>query len=79
MVARWPGSSHDSFIWRFCGLREIFAGGHIPQKNFLLEDSGYPLEPWLMTPYSEERVIQHRNYNRVHQSAGMLLNDALEY
>ena len=34
-----------------------------------LLDSGYPLEPWLMTPYREERVVQHRNFNRVHCSA----------
>jgi len=29
LVAKWPGSSHDSFIWRTSGLRRQFEDGHV--------------------------------------------------
>jgi hypothetical protein len=78
--ARYPGSVHDSFIWKYSRMREIMkAHWENGNKNhwllgmylfpdflficlysFLLlfkiligiiaGDSGYPLEPWLMTP-----------------------------
>lgn len=51
MVVRWPGSCHDSHIWRFSTLRHCFSTRTIPRNNFLIGDSGYPLEPWLLTPY----------------------------
>ncbi|XP_011860407.1 PREDICTED: putative nuclease HARBI1 [Vollenhovia emeryi] len=37
--ARFPGTVHDSFIWR-----------HSAVRNEMIRDSGYGLEPWLMTP-----------------------------
>jgi len=27
VVAKWPGSSHDSFIWRSSGLHDVFSRG----------------------------------------------------
>ncbi|XP_046396504.1 putative nuclease HARBI1 [Ischnura elegans] len=47
-VVTYPGSVHDQFIWNFCQLKNIMRntdGGY-----FLLGDSGYALEPWLITP-----------------------------
>ena len=35
VVAKWPGSAHDSFIWRNCSLRYMFNTGHI-QGGWLL-------------------------------------------
>ena len=35
VVAKWPGATHDSFIWRSSSLRELFEGGHI-QGGWLL-------------------------------------------
>lgn len=50
--ARYPGSTHDAAIWQMSPTKE-----HMEQKYFegrtntwLLGDSGYPLQPWLMTP-----------------------------
>lgn len=49
-----PGSSHDSFIWRNSQLRQ-FVHQQYFMNNFrgtwLIGDSGYPLEPFLMTPF----------------------------
>jgi len=30
VVAKWPGSTHDSFMWRQSGLRKRFEDGHMP-------------------------------------------------
>lgn len=49
VFAKFPGSSHDSFLWRVSELRNKFQSGEI-QTFWLLGDSGYPLEPWLLTP-----------------------------
>ena len=29
LVARWPGSSHDSFIWRNSSLKRLFEQGYV--------------------------------------------------
>ncbi|XP_046402545.1 putative nuclease HARBI1 isoform X1 [Ischnura elegans] len=51
ILARYPGSSHDSFVWANSAIRqklaEFWATG---ERCWLLGDSGYPHEPWLHTP-----------------------------
>ncbi|KAJ1518908.1 hypothetical protein ONE63_011480 [Megalurothrips usitatus] len=51
VVARFPGATHDSFIWSNSGLRRtmqnLFREG---EQLWLLGDSGYPHEPWLQPP-----------------------------
>ena len=49
--ARFPGSAHDSYIWRQSEVREHMKRLYERKKVWLLGDSGYPLEPWLITPY----------------------------
>ncbi|XP_018304026.1 putative nuclease HARBI1 [Mycetomoellerius zeteki] len=50
--ARFPGSVHDNFIWKNSAVRNemmrLYESGD--QSTWLLGDSGYSLEPWLMTP-----------------------------
>jgi len=29
LVAKWPGSTHDSYIWRSCALRQLFEQGRM--------------------------------------------------
>lgn len=51
--ANYPGSCHDSFIWRQTLIRDhlmhLYANGL--RRSWLIGDSGYPLEPILMTPF----------------------------
>jgi len=35
IVAKWPGSTHDSFIWRSSSLHQLFEDGHL-QGGWLL-------------------------------------------
>lgn len=67
--ARYPGSTHDSFVWK-----SSIASAHMedeheidPDTNqYLLGDSGYPLQPWLMTPVPNPRTDAEQNYNLIH-------------
>ncbi|GAB1863201.1 Putative nuclease HARBI1 [Camponotus japonicus] len=51
--ARYPGSTHDAFIWNNSNAKQamVHLYRRYPQKNFhLVGDSGYSLRPWMMTP-----------------------------
>lgn len=67
-----PGSCHDSFIWSLSSARTYFVNGHLrgDQNSWLLGDSGYALEPFLITPYKNVTAgtMQHK-FNKKHASA----------
>ncbi|XP_017467848.1 PREDICTED: putative nuclease HARBI1 [Rhagoletis zephyria] len=67
--ARYSGSNHDSHIWGLSKLRFYMERRYREgeRNTWLLGDAGYPLEPWLMTPYrSVSEGTQHSNYNMRH-------------
>nr|XP_015840125.1 PREDICTED: putative nuclease HARBI1 [Tribolium castaneum] len=67
VFAAFPGSNHDSFIWRNSAVRDgIVAGNFI--EGWLVGDSGYPQEPWLMTPVTVPTTVPEQLYNAVHIS-----------
>jgi hypothetical protein len=75
VVARWPGSTHDSVLLRESGVAEIMErrqGDHV-----LLGDSGYPLKPWLMTPFLDPNTAGQRRYNRTHKKTRCLVERAI--
>ena len=54
IVAKWPGSVHDSTILRQSPLWQYFEEPNQGiQRGMLLGDSGYPCKNWLLTPYRE--------------------------
>ncbi|WAR13993.1 ALPL-like protein [Mya arenaria] len=65
VVARWPGSTHDSRIMTNSGIQTVLERG-LPGNGdtYLLGDSGYGCKKWLLTPYNRP-VDQHQaSYNR---------------
>lgn len=72
MNPRYAGATHDSYIWRRSIIRQelerCYEAGDT--SSWLLGDSGYPLEPWLMTPVpnAAEGSPEWR-YNLQHASA----------
>lgn len=71
--ANYPGSSHDSFVWRNSGLRQHLLHNHmlnVTRGAWLLGDSGYPLEPFVMTPIANAAVNSpEARYNDAHTRA----------
>ncbi|XP_071034238.1 putative nuclease HARBI1 [Parasteatoda tepidariorum] len=66
--ARFPGSSHDSYIWKSSDLRRLLQQAKL-NDTWLLGDSGYPLDPWLLTPISGDNLSSsEEEYNRRHVS-----------
>lgn len=64
IVARWPGSAHDSNIFgrsRLCA--EMEGGAH---RGVLLGDAGYACRPFVFTPLRAPQTEQERRYNRAH-------------
>ncbi|CAI6366825.1 unnamed protein product [Macrosiphum euphorbiae] len=50
--AKFPGSTHDSHIWKMSLVRNHLSNTYRRDHEWLLGDSGYPLEPWLLTPFN---------------------------
>ncbi|KAM7311897.1 uncharacterized protein ISCGN_008804 [Ixodes scapularis] len=68
---RYPGSVHDSFVWQFSWLRNQLEQVQVPRDGrFLLGDSGYPLEPWLITPVPGNHATSTAcgRFNKAHSS-----------
>lgn len=61
VVARWPGSTHDSRILSNSRVGQLFENGDL--QGILLGDSGYPLQPWLMTPFLNPATPEEVAYN----------------
>ncbi|XP_052813301.1 putative nuclease HARBI1 [Mya arenaria] len=61
VVAKWPGSVHDSRIFReSCLASELEQGQH---NGYILGDSGYGCKPYLLTPYLNPRTGPQERYN----------------
>ncbi|XP_061563892.1 putative nuclease HARBI1 [Cololabis saira] len=65
IVARWPGGTHDSYV---------FVNSAVGQKaareefgwSFLLGDSGYPLRSYLVTPLTNLATPAEERFNEAH-------------
>ncbi|XP_053196475.1 putative nuclease HARBI1 [Scomber japonicus] len=76
--AKWPGSVHDSRVFRESTLSARFARGEF--DGYLLGDRGYPCQRYLLTPYPDPEPGPQQHYNlahcrtraRVEMSIGML-------
>ncbi|XP_042210294.1 putative nuclease HARBI1 [Homarus americanus] len=62
---KYPGCKHDAFIWANCLLRRRFEAGDFGD-NYLIGDSGYPLEAFLMTPFRNPSTPGEVRYNNSH-------------
>ncbi|KAJ6639349.1 putative nuclease HARBI1, partial [Pseudolycoriella hygida] len=65
--ARYPGSNHDAIIWR-CSLAFSFLENIANEigeewQHFLLGDTGYPLQPWLLKPYDTPTTAAQKQFN----------------
>lgn len=64
LVARWPGSSHDSNIFNNSRLCQELEDDLLP--GHLLGDSGYPCRKYLLTPMLNPQGRAENQYNTAH-------------
>ncbi|XP_018377351.1 PREDICTED: putative nuclease HARBI1 [Trachymyrmex cornetzi] len=62
IVARWPGSAHDSTIFNHSRIKSLFEANRFGDA-LLLGDSGYPNLPYLMTPLLNPTKPAEHLYN----------------
>ena len=69
VVAKWPGSSHDSYIFRTSSvLDHLERRQQQQQTGWLLGDSGYPLLTYLMTPVLRPAGTADERYNKAQRA-----------
>ncbi len=62
IVARWPGSAHDSTILINSSLRRKFEMGEMGD-SLLVGDSGYALKKYIMTPIAKPQTVGQNRYS----------------
>ncbi|XP_062596055.1 putative nuclease HARBI1 [Saccostrea cucullata] len=66
--ASWPGSVHDSHIFRTSQIRTYLEEEEngLFENGVLLGDSGYACRPFLLTPYANPQTEPEEKYNQAH-------------
>ena len=74
VVARWPGSTHDSHVFRTSNICTHLQNTHRSlDDGVLLGDSGYASCPFVMTPYTTTRNEAQEAYNIVHAKTRVII------
>ena len=77
IVARWPGSTHDSFIFSDSQIgQQLNAQQQSLEDGLLLGDSGYPCKPYLMTPYLNPGTNNQTEFNNAHTRTRVAIEQA---
>ncbi|XP_062609331.1 putative nuclease HARBI1 [Saccostrea cucullata] len=68
IVAKWPGSNHDSFIFRESNIGAYLEAHHrdLDIDGVLLGDSGYACSRYLVTPFLRPTSEAQMRYNNSH-------------
>ena len=67
VIARWPGSTHDSTIFNNSPLNADFEMGAFG-NSYLLGDNGYACKLHLLTPFLNPNTPSQEAYNHSHKS-----------
>lgn len=70
VISRFPGATHDAAIWQVSEDKAELQRCHErgDKNSWILGDSGYPLQPWLLTPYANPVSAQQIKFNEKHIS-----------
>lgn len=71
--ARWPGSVHDSRIWKNSSAHEMMQR---TTNTVLLGDSGYGIMPYLMKPFSIVENAEQAAFNRLLKKERVIIEHA---
>lgn len=73
--AQYGGTAHDAYVWRRSRVKSTLENLYNEgERNFwLLGDSGYALQPWLMTPILTATSEAENRYNATHKQTRALV------
>lgn len=74
IVAKWPGSVHDSWILQQSAIRQRFDNGIY--TGILLGVLGYPCKPWLITPLREPTTEAKTNFNTAQKRTRVVIEQS---
>ncbi|GFQ74473.1 nuclease HARBI1, partial [Trichonephila clavata] len=66
VVARWPGSAHDSTVFNNSAACLSLKTNELYRDFHLLGDTGYACEKYLLTPFGNPRTLAEVRYNKSH-------------
>ncbi|GFX23329.1 putative nuclease HARBI1 [Trichonephila clavipes] len=66
VVARWPGSAHDSTVFNNSAACLSLKTNALYKDFHLLGDTGYACEKYLLTPFGNPRYLSEARYNKSH-------------
>ncbi|RWS23972.1 putative nuclease HARBI1-like protein, partial [Leptotrombidium deliense] len=64
LIDRWPGSVHDSRIFRNSRIYDLLESN--AYSGHLLGDAGYPCKRYLLTPHSNPTTASEKKYQKAH-------------
>ncbi|WAR04489.1 HARB1-like protein [Mya arenaria] len=73
IVAKWPGSQHDSSVMNTSSLKEHMES---ERPGMLLADSGYPLTTSLLTPLANPVTPAEARYNNAQSKGRMVIEQS---
>ncbi|KAG7174112.1 putative nuclease HARBI1 [Homarus americanus] len=76
-VAKYPGGARDAFIWSNSTLHKRFEVGDFGDA-YLLGDSDYPLQPFLLTPFHHPVTAAQERYNRSHKKTRDIIDKTFD-
>ena len=78
VVARWPGSTYDSHVFRTSNICTYLQNTHRSlDDGVLLGDSGYASSPFLMAPYTTTRNEAQEAYNNDHAKTRVIIEQTI--
>ena len=72
IVVKWPGSAGDGFIYNDSYLRTLFLSGQV-EGGWLIGDSGYGCNEFLLTPLDEPETPAEKKYNKAHKTTRSII------
>lgn len=78
--ARFPGMAGRTHIWNRSVIRTYLEDSYSDGERdyYLIGDSTYPLEPWLMTPITSPDTDNEKEYNNTHASVRDVFKKCIE-
>ncbi|GFR33891.1 nuclease HARBI1 [Trichonephila clavata] len=73
VVARWPGSAHDSTVFNNSAACLSLKTNELYRDFHLLGDTGYACEKYLLTPFGNPRTLAEVRYNKSHRVPAIIV------